>query len=226
MPTDPIPASGAITGRPPAGRRRSRPMPALARIPSQQDETQSEQVEGGSAGRELDVRRAASRLPERLSWVLDQRVAIGRVGIGQDRRRAVPVPDLHAELVHDLGYLHRHQLGRDPVQPSRVGLVDRQLADRATLGVVARKQRRVGRAMNHQRKLPREVVRVVDAGIAAEPAVGRHHVGRVAGQEDPARLVALGHVGGGHPFRDVVDLHGKARHPDGGLDEPGGVLLW
>ena len=64
----------------------------------------------------------------------------------------------------------------------------------------------------------------MDAGVAAEPAVGRHHVGRVAGQEDPARLVALGHVGGGHPLRDVVDLHGKVRHPDGGLDEPGGLL--
>ncbi len=63
----------------------------------------------------------------------------------------------------------------------------------------------------------------MDAGIAAEAAIGRHQMGAVAGQEDPPLLQPLGDVGGAAPARAAFDLDLQLAIAGGGphqLDQP------
>ena len=68
-------------------------------------------------------------------------------------------------------------------------------------------------AADHLRQLPREIVRVVDAGVAAEAAVRRHEMRGVADDENAAVLESLRHIGGGAPARVAVDAHRQVRLP-------------
>ena len=115
------------------------------------------------------------------------------------------------------------EIGRGARDVARVGLLDRELADRLALGLVGVEQLRAGDALEHQRELPGEIVRVVDAGIAAEAAVRRHQMRGVAGQEDAAVLEMARHVGGRAPARDAVDLDRQVGNAGAGaheLDQP------
>ena len=60
---------------------------------------------------------------------------------------------------------------------------------------------------------------VLHACVAAEPAVWRHRVGRIAGQEHTSILIALRVVGHRAPCRDIVDLHRHVRHTHGGAHQ-------
>ncbi len=63
----------------------------------------------------------------------------------------------------------------------------------------------------------------MDAGVAAEPARGRHQVHRVPRHEHPPVLVALGDVGDAAPARHAFDLDLQVRVPGRGphqLDQP------
>ena len=60
-------------------------------------------------------------------------------------------------------------------------------------------------ALQHPGQFPREVVRVVDTGVAAKTAVGRHYVSGVTGQEDAALAEALGNIGPRLPVHHVLD---------------------
>ena len=54
---------------------------------------------------------------------------------------------------------------------------------------------------------------VLHAGVEAEAAGRRHLVGGVAGQEDAAVAIALGHLRRGHPRSDAEDLHRRSGTP-------------
>ena len=60
---------------------------------------------------------------------------------------------------------------------------------------------------------------VLHACVAAEPAVWRHRVRRIAGQEHTSILIALRVVGHRAPCRDIVDLHRHVRYTHGGAHQ-------
>ena len=130
---------------------------------------------------------------------------------GQDRRRAIEIAELDVEIRHQRLEVGRAQIGGGAGDVAGVGLLDRELADRPPLRVVARQQLRAGDPLEHERELPGQVVCVLDAGIAAEAAVRRHQVGGVAGEEDATVLKAARHVGGRPPPREPGDLHRQVR---------------
>ena len=105
--------------------------------------------------------------------------------LGDDRGRVVAVAEFQVEVVDHRLRVRGAQVGRHPADVPRVGLLDGELADRAALRVVGGEQAGARRTVQHGGELPREVVRVVHAGVAAEAAVRRDHVHGVAGQEDP-----------------------------------------
>jgi hypothetical protein len=109
----------------------------------------------------------------------------------------------------------RTALRHDARRIARIGLLDGQPAQRQALCLVAVEQGRPGVAPDDRGKLPCEVERVLDAGVAPEAAVRRHDVRRVAREKHAALVKPLGPVRLGLPVGDVNDLH---RHvgPDGG----------
>ena len=127
--------------------------------------------------------------------------------LAEDRRRAHDEPDLELDVRHRRLRVIRAALGHDARGVARVGLPDHELAERQALGLVGVEQARPGVALDDRRELPGEVVRVLDAGVAAEAAVGRYDVRGVAREEHPARLEALGAVRLGLPGSDVDELH-------------------
>ena len=171
----------------------------------QQHEPRPEQVERRAAVGEHDVRRPRSRPAAEGGGREVQGPVV--LPVGQDRRRAHDQPDLQLDVgdrrLHPVGAALGHDAGGVP----RVRLLDVELAQRQALGLVAVQQRRVGVALDHRGQLPGEVERVLDAHVAAEAAVGRDDVRRVAGEEHAAVAEPLGAGRLGPPVGDVDDLH-------------------
>ena len=66
-----------------------------------------------------------------------------------------------------------------------VGAVDHLPAHRLALGAVAVQQTVIGLAGEHQGQLPRQIVAVLNRGIAPQTVGGRMAVGGIAGEEQP-----------------------------------------
>src|SRR5690606_33162033 len=98
--------------------------------------------------------------------------------------------DLDRQVVDErlrvAGAALRHDARRVP----RISLMNRKLADRLALLRVALEQPRSRPAFQYHRELPREIVRVLHARVAAETAVRRHDVRGVAGEENAPVLKA------------------------------------
>jgi hypothetical protein len=77
-------------------------------------------------------------------------------------------------------------------------------------------QARSGVAVDDETELPGEIVRIVNAGIAAETTVRRHEMRGVADDEDPPILKPLRHGRRCAPARETVDSDLEIRHTDRG----------
>ena len=143
--------------------------------------------------------------------------------LGRDRRRAVEIAELDVEIGCRRLKVLGTEIGRRARDIARVGLLDGELGDRLALDLVGLQQLRASHALEHQRQLPREIVGIVNARVAAEAAIGGHQVSGVAGQEDAPVAKPARHVGGGTPARDAIDLHGQVGNAGAGanqLDQP------
>ena len=112
---------------------------------------------------------------------------------------------------------------RSACHVAREGLLDREPGDGLAFHRVAVEQRRTRVSLNDQSELPRKIVRVVNSRVATEPAVGRHQVCGVAGDEDAFVLEFLrdvrGRVPAGvaiYPNREIRISHARANE----LNEP------
>ncbi len=85
--------------------------------------------------------------------------------------------------------------------------------------VVAVQQCRTGRAGEHRGQFPGQVVHVLDGGVGPGRGHRRHHVRRVADQEDPPLGEPVGHVHAGLPRHHADDLHGQVGHADDGAQQ-------
>src|SRR5829696_4206451 len=122
-----------------------------------------------------------------------------RVAVTEDHR--VVVPDL----------LRRRQLAARILEPRlqpRERLRDGSIGNQTSFRVVRLEELASRRAVDDCFELPRQVVRVLDAGIAAEPAGRRHDMRTVTDEQDAPFLVAVGHGRSRFPWTDVhnVDL--------------------
>ena len=142
----------------------------------------------------------------RVRVLPDEPVVVRR---GLDRVGPVPVAELDRILGDDRLQVLLTEAGIEPEHVARVGLLDGELARRPALGVVGAEQRRARGAVQHVLELPRQVERVLDARVPAEPSGRRHHVRRVARDQDAALGEALRPVGGRRPALDVLDLYGQ-----------------
>ena len=84
--------------------------------------------------------------------------------------RAVTVAELDGGLPDDRHQVVLAERGIEAKHVTRVGLLGRECADRLALGVIGGEQRLVRSAVQDVRELPREVVPVLHAAVAAEPA--------------------------------------------------------
>src|SRR4029450_5539982 len=128
------------------------------------------------------MRGAGSWPPGRLPRVLE--FVIGDVSLGRDCAVWIELPEDDGEIVDDR--LNRRQPIRWVLEPRRKTsqrLSQRPLCGLKTFGVIAVQQRDVGTVLQHERQLPREIVGIVNAGVAAESAGRRNGVGGVANQE-------------------------------------------
>src|SRR6185503_13636518 len=119
--------------------------------------------------------RPALRLARILAAPLD-------IVLRDDRARAVDVAKLDVEVVGERLEILGAEIRRRPSDVARVRLLHGELPDWTTLGLVRGEQARTGNALQHERQLPRQIVAVVDPGVAAEAPVRRHQVRRVAGE--------------------------------------------
>ena len=126
---------------------------------------------------------------------VDQR-ARKRVGARQSEHRVAEQP---------LGRAGRRQEAR-----GALGGADVVPRGRTALGVIAVEQRLGRPALQHQRKLPREVLGILDARVAAARAERAHHVRGIAGKQHPPgaeTLQALAAVGvRPNPHQFVLDF--------------------
>jgi hypothetical protein len=107
----------------------------------------------------------------------------------QDRRTVIEVANLDVEIMdHRLVIFDAKMAGRAGYV-ARIGLLDGELANRPALSLVGGKESGPSHPIQHIGQLPSEIVRIVNAGVAAEPTIGRHNMGRVADQEHAAQLV-------------------------------------
>ena len=119
----------------------------------------------------------------------------------------VAVAQLDGGLVDDRHQVVLTETGVEAKDVAGIGLLDRELGDRPSLGVVGRQQARSCVATQDGRQLPGQVVGIVHAAVAAEAAGRGHHVRCVAGEEDPPLPQPLGPVRHRAPALDVLDLH-------------------
>ncbi len=131
----------------------------------------------------------------------------------------IAVADFHAEIVDQRLHPFLAAFRHHAQDIAGVSLLDRQFADRLPFAVVGREQIRAGQALEHQGQLPREIVRVLNAGIAAEAAHRRHDMRGIADQKHPAFREPLGNFGNRAPRRDVLDFDLGVRQADGGMHE-------
>ena len=189
----------------------------------QEHEPAAEQVEGGASVAQGHVRRARARAPVRRRRVLAHRAVLA--GLLEHGRGVHERADLDGEVVDRRLDVVGAALRDDPRRVARVGLLDRHPAQGAALGVVGVQERGPGLALHDRRELPREVVGVLDPGVAAEAAVGGHDVRGVARQEHAAVGEARRHVGLRLPVGDVEDLHGQVGRADRGDEQLPRALL-
>ncbi len=138
---------------------------------------------------------------------------------------AVHVAELDLEIGHQRLEVGRAEVGRGARHVPGVGLLDGETPDGPSLLAVGGQQSGARVALHCPRELPGEVVRVVDAGVPSEASVRRHHVRRVAHEEDAAIRVARRDVRARAPTRHSVDPHLEIRHPRRGSHEPDEVIL-
>ena len=129
------------------------------------------------------MRRTRTRATARL-----MRVGMHRIValVGDDRRRVIDVAELDVEIIRQRLKIRRAEVRRRARDVAGVGLFDRELGDRAPLQVVAFEQSGPSKPFEDVGKLPRQIVRVVNTGVAAEAAVRRHQMRGVAREENPA----------------------------------------
>ncbi len=154
--------------------------------------------------RDRDVGRAEAGTTGRLAGVLPDRV----VAVRSEHHggRAVTVAELDGGLPDDRHQVVLAERGIEAKHVTRVRLLGRECPDRLALGVIGGEQRLVRSAVQDVRELPREVVPVLHAAVAAEPARRRHDVRRVAGDEHAAFLQPRRVLGRRRPALDVLDL--------------------
>ena len=136
--------------------------------------------------------------------------------IGGDGGRSVEIPELDIQIVGLQLIVLSAQIRRGSRDVTRISLLDRELADRPPLEVIACKQIGSGVTVEDEGELPGEIVRIMDSGIAAKAAVRRHYVGGVASDEHPPHTIAARHVGDRAPAGDAVDLYRDVRRADRG----------
>src|SRR5207247_920122 len=129
------------------------------------------------------------------------------VVLADDRRGAHDESDLQLDVGDRRLDVLRAPLGYHARGVAGVRLLNDQLAEWQALVLVAVEQRRPGLALDDRGQLPREVVRVLDAGVAAEAAVWRYDMRGITRQEHAALAQPLGPVRLGLPVGDVHDLH-------------------
>ena len=108
----------------------------------------------------------------------------------------------------------RSELGIEPHDVAGVGLLDGELGHRTPLRVVRLQQSRPGAAVEHERELPREIVRIRDARVASEASGRGHVVRRISGEEHAPLLEPLGPVGARVPLLHVLDLDRERRRAE------------
>jgi hypothetical protein len=197
---------------PPLTRHRgARGLPGGPTGSSQQDEIAAEQVvdrQALAAALDLDMRRARARRSGRLMRILEEIAA--RVLLRQDGRGGVSVAEDDEFVRHDgFGWRQAHVEILEPGREPREGLRQRARRDRAPFRVIRVEQPRIRGTRHDRRELPREVVRVVDAGVAPKSAGGRHDVRGVTDQEHPALAEPISDLTGDLPAPGVheIDLH-------------------
>ena len=94
----------------------------------------------------------------------------------------------------------------------RVGLLDGEFADGPPLDFIRVEQTWSGHSLVHERKLPRQVVAVVNASIAAVTAIWRHQVRGVSREKNAAVAEPPCDVGSGSPAGDAVYLDCEVGH--------------
>ena len=153
---------------------------------------------------------------ERLVKVCDVMVenfapgAIERLGLGYDVVHAVNPSIVYAQVKgFGTGGPYENLLAFDMIAQATGGVMSiTGEPDGPPLGLVRREERRSSHAFQHHRQLPGQVVAVVDTGVAAVAAVGRHQVRGIAGLRH--RLARTGRVGTCRPA--------ARRHGATGLD--------
>ena len=100
--------------------------------------------------------------------VQDRIVAV----LAEDRLGAHDKPDLEVDVGDRRLDALRTALRYDASREARIGLLNGQPAQRQALGLVAVDQGRPGVALDDGGELPREVERVLDAGVAAMARLG------------------------------------------------------
>src|SRR5712691_9274375 len=114
------------------------------------------------------MRRARAGTAARFAGIVVQRAII--VGFRQDSGRVVLVADFHPPFINYWLNVFSAEIGSRSTHVSRVGLLDRQRSERTALRVVSVEQSAASCAVDDQGQLPRQIVRVLHASVAAEAA--------------------------------------------------------
>ena len=181
----------------------------------------------GRASSRRRARRAAARVPGRpegscgfsKSEPSSSLSAITADGV-------VPVAELDRRVRDERLDVLLAELGIEPHDVARVRLLDGELGrPGAAPPRTCPEAPGSGAAVEHQRELPREIVRVRDARVASEASGRRHVVGGVAGEEDPPVPEPLGPVGARVPLLHVLDLDVQVRRAERLAHVPGDALV-
>ena len=175
----------------------------------ERDEGVAEQVQGRGFWVEPNVRGP-------MSWPGHRQVLTDRVP--GPRRRSVVVDDRSG-----FEGVSQHQ-PVDRIRRSRGAKACVSAGDRmcAAFRLVGLQQRGARPPCDHTRKLPCQVVRVGEATVHAEAALGCGQMRGIPGQEDPADPVVVGDQSGGvpEPVAEVPQFHAVVAEASGGA---GGV---
>ena len=121
-------------------------------------------------------------------------VSAVEVLVGDDRRRLIEITDLDVEIVGERLKVLRPKVGGRPRDVARVCLLDGELPHRAPFHLIGLEQLWARDPFQHHRQLPRQVVSVVDPGVTAKAAIGRHQMRGIAGQKHAPLAEAPRHV--------------------------------